>query len=142
MTHPLIAALQPGFHYFPLAAGSKKPAFTQSWKELSTTRLDQIEDWVEEGFNLAVDTEKSNLIVVDCDGEEGMTAWIELSTHLRPPTPATLTVTTPHGMHIYFHGSAPSSAGRLAKGLDIRSRGGYVVAPGSTVDGIEYAISC
>lgn len=136
MTHPLIKALQPGFHYFPLAHGSKKPAFSTSWKELATTNLKQIEDWVEEGFNLAVDTEKSSLIVVDLDGDAGRLNWEALMQPFEP----TLEVKTPHGRHLYFHGSVPSSAGRIADHVDIRSRGGYVVAAGSTVDGNEYFI--
>lgn len=138
MTHPLILAIQPGFHYFPLAAGSKKPAFSENWRELSTTKLDQIEAWVHDGYNLGIDCEKSTLLVVDCDGNEGMEAWAELKQSWE--WAATLEVKTPHGRHYYYHGSAPSSVGKIAPHVDIRSRGGYVVAPGSTVDGTEYFI--
>jgi hypothetical protein len=139
MSHPLIKALQPGFNYFPLARGSKKPALAENWRELSTTQLDLIKGWVLNGYNLGVDCEKSSLLVVDVDGPEGAASWAAMS-NVQDGYESLLEVKTPHGRHIYFHGSVPSSVSRIAPKVDIRSRGGYVVAPGSTVDGVEYVI--
>lgn len=48
---------------------------------------------------------------------------------------ATIRVKTARGLHLYgavpTGTTIPSSAGRLAEGLDVRGRGGYVVAPGT-----------
>jgi hypothetical protein len=53
--------------------------------------------------------------------------------------PATYAVRTPSGgRHYYFKGSAPTSAGRLAPGVDVRARGGYVLIPPSVVNGVTY----
>jgi Primase C terminal 2 (PriCT-2)/Bifunctional DNA primase/polymerase, N-terminal len=39
------------------------------------------------------------------------------------------------GRHIYLRGSSRNSVCKLGLGLDVRSAGGYVVAPGSRLDG-------
>ncbi|HEV2639342.1 MAG TPA: bifunctional DNA primase/polymerase [Actinocrinis sp.] len=59
--------------------------------------------------------------------------------------PRTLTVATPTGgRHLYFR--MPSgvtlrnTAGRLGPLIDTRAGGGYVVAPGSTINGLPYRI--
>jgi hypothetical protein len=58
----------------------------------------------------------------------------------------TRTVTTPSGgLHLYY--AAPSdveyrnTAGRLGWHIDTRAHGGYVVAPGSVVDGCRYGVT-
>jgi hypothetical protein len=51
-------------------------------------------------------------------------------------------VSTPSGgRHLYFRAPATlisNSAGRLARNIDVRADGGYVVAPGSQVGGRQY----
>ena len=48
--------------------------------------------------------------------------------------PDTLIIATPNGgFHLYFNGTAQSSAGRIAPGVDVRSRGGYVLVPRSVL---------
>jgi hypothetical protein len=64
--------------------------------------------------------------------------------HGQPWPPATFTVATPGGRHLYF--AAPpglrlgNTAGRLGWCIDTRASGGYVVAPGSIVAGHTYAV--
>ena len=58
--------------------------------------------------------------------------------------PKTFTVKTPSGgRHLHFTSPQPigNSTGALPKGIDIRGKGGYVLAPGSTVDGKPYEIA-
>jgi Bifunctional DNA primase/polymerase, N-terminal len=81
------------------------------------------------------------LVVVDVDGAHGRAAFAALEqTH--EPLPPTLTAASGRGAHLYFHAGArriANSAGRLGPGLDVRGRGGYVVAPPSLhADGHRY----
>jgi hypothetical protein len=81
----------------------------------------------------------------DVDGVDTLRA---LCAAARRPWPATLTVTTPHGLHLYFRVPAgvvvPSSIGRWP-GVDVRAPGrrlgGYLVGPGSVVDGRPYTLT-
>ena len=54
----------------------------------------------------------------------------------------TLTVRTPSGgLHLYYRGpSVACSAGKLGDGLDVRGHHGFVLAPGSVVNGGHYTI--
>lgn len=58
--------------------------------------------------------------------------------------PETFRVKTPNGMHHYFWlrpgERFKNSKGVPAKGWDIRAQHGYVVAPGSVVDGKRYKV--
>jgi len=58
--------------------------------------------------------------------------------------PETFEITTPSkGRHLYYRVPKALRQGTdtLGNGLDIRSRGGYVLGPGSNIDGKEYIIS-
>ena len=76
----------------------------------------------------------SGVVVLDIDAKsEGLESWAELQDiHARVDT---LTCHTGGGgMHLYF--KAPpdelkSTAGQIARGVDTRAEGGYVVAPPS-----------
>ncbi len=71
----------------------------------------------------------SDCIVVDLDCAAALDAWEALGGEWN-----TFTVETPRGAHLYFqHPGFPvkNSAGDLAKGIDIRGDGGFVVGPGS-----------
>ena len=80
------------------------------------------------GYGIATGT-RSGVFVVDLDGEDAVDTFGAFG-----PCPETFAVATPRGYHLYF--SLPShlvktSAGDLAKGIDVRGEGGFVVAPGS-----------
>ncbi len=81
------------------------------------------------GVRTGAAPEGSGVIVVDLDSEEAADAWEAMGGHFD-----TFTVSTPRGFHVYFnHPGFPvgNSAGQLAKGIDIRGDGGFVVGPGS-----------
>ncbi len=85
--------------------------------------------------NIGIATGKeSNLTVVDFDEE--MQGIVEK--HQFSP-PVTTVVKTPRGGHVYlpYDPELKQSAG-LIEHIDVRNDGGYVVAPGSEVDGKEY----
>ena len=76
----------------------------------------------------------NGLTVIDIDGPTGL-ASLEHLNHTLGALPATTTVATGNGRHLYFTtptgSEIPNSASTLAPGIDIRSTGGYVVAPPS-----------
>lgn len=83
--------------------------------------------------NLGIACGPSGLLLVDEDQADAFTAYAAEHGH---QVPDTFTVTTGKGRHFYFR--APdgpplgNSQGALrGRGIDIRGRGGYVVAPGS-----------
>ena len=78
---------------------------------------------------------------LDCKGEaNGREQLALLEIDNGEGVPATLTVTTPHGgEHLYFCGKAPNSVHKkeLGSAIDVRGCGGYVVGPGSVIDGSD-----
>lgn len=87
----------------------------------------------------------NGLVVVDCDvkdGKQGIKAFKELcAKHSIELSNAYVVETPSSGLHFYFKANEPfaNSAGQLAPGIDIRGKGGYVIAEGSTLpDGSCY----
>lgn len=97
---------------------------------------DEITAWWHEwpDANVALVTGKvSGLTVIDLDGEKGQESFKPLN------LPRTFTVKTPHGWHLYYRYTPKLRTGAgFLPGIDVRNDGGYVVAPPSTFDGLEY----
>lgn len=143
-----------GFALFPLRPGSKLPAVARDWEHAATTSLVRLRQLGSDPrANYGVACGPSNLVVIDLDvakeaepGEptEGLEVLRELAGERG--LPRTFTVGTPSGgRHLYFRppvdGSAPrNTVRRLGPLIDTRGAGGYVVAPGSRVDGVTYRI--
>lgn len=121
-----------GCKVFPLIPGSKKPA-VKDWQDAATTDEAQVRQWWggTRAYNIGVKTGEG-LIVVDIDiknGKPGAESWKALGV-----SADTFRVKTASGgWHVYFAGDGDSSVDRLGRGLDVRGRGGYVVAPGSVL---------
>jgi hypothetical protein len=128
------ALAERGLKLFPLRAGGKLPA-VRDWQAKATTDADVLARWFERsGKNIGVSTDE--LIVIDCDNKEhadGLANFIQLAGGIAPDT---LTVETPSGgQHMYFRGSpVANSVGKIAPAVDVRSKGGLVVGPGSVTD--------
>lgn len=121
-------------HISVMPVGNDKRPLLPSWKELQTRLPTDAElvQWFSKDENIAIITGKiSNLSVVDVDPRHGGTcAGL-------PPT--LIAKTQSGGWHFYYRylEGLPNKAG-IRDGIDIRSDGGYVVAPPSRTETGEY----
>lgn len=132
-----------GFPVFPLVPNGKVPIYEGSWYDMSTTDPDAIRAmWTdpvlrtEHDYNIGMDC--TDMVVFDIDVKEGKNG-VDVYARMGG-TYETLVVQTPSGgYHCYFNG--PDSANvQDENGVDVRSHHGFVVAPGSTINGIPYRI--
>jgi hypothetical protein len=110
---------------------------TRNGLDDATTDEATIQRWWGRGpwSNIGIVTgARSGIVVLDVDGPEGLDNWDELEQR-HGSTPSSFLVTTPRGgIHLYLAHPGrrvPNSAGKLARNVDVRGDGGYVVAPPS-----------
>ncbi len=136
MLRSALAYAELGFAVFPLKPRGKVPAGGHGCKD-ATHEPDEIRAlWIDPQCNVGIATGYgSDTLVLDVDGDEASEnlSALERQHGLLPKTP---TVETARGRHIYLRYPGPeveirNSAGMLGKGLDVRTDGGYVVAPPS-----------
>jgi hypothetical protein len=144
----LAAALEAaakGFRVFPVAANSKIPA-VKDWPGLATTDPSAIGTWwrTDPDFNIGIAT-GNGLVVVDVDTKRGAPGAESLDMLDALGFPESLRVATPSGgTHVYLRSDTPQR-NRVRSvsgfpGVDIRGERGYVVGPGSTIDGKAYSV--
>lgn len=118
-----------GRRVFPTA--DKRPLV--AWGSAATTDSAKLREWwgqwpdADPAWALPAD-----VLVLDVDVKSGGPASLEGLTLVQGDFAPTLTHSTPSGGAHYFFKTptpVPNSAGRIGKGLDIRSAGGYVVLP-------------
>ena len=145
----------------PLKPGTGLPA--RKWAHLTSTPPGAVAAWWPSPMhNPGIATGPSDLVIVDLDSaDHGGTLppeWADsgatcgsgvlaiLAERAGQQIPATYEVLTPRrGRHLYFH-PAPglvigNSAGRIGPMIDVRGRGGLVVAAGSIRDGKTYELA-
>jgi len=137
-----------GFHVFPLEPNGKLPVI-KDYPNKATRDPEKITRWfMGNERNIGISTSKFGddqaLLVVDVDnkgekkGDEQVLALEMEGFEL----PASLEQSTPTGgRHIvYVTPTACNQGGAnvLGNGLDVRSRGGYIVGPGSQINGKSY----
>lgn len=150
LEHALALATK-GFYIFPCEANGKLP--TLPWRERSTINPETIKSWFvcditgwEQDYNIGIDCAKSGLTVVDVDtkpGKEGKKTYETFDAE--NGWPETFTVKTPSGgLHLYYLGggfrNTQGDKGGIGPGIDTRSEGGFVVAPGSAIAEKEYKV--
>ena len=135
-----------GFRVFPLGENSKLP-IDVGWTTSATTNPEIIKSWwtdpvtgVERNYNIGCLT--TEWIVIDVDtkqGKPGLRTMAELGLEFD-----TLVVATPgRGYHLYYRRrDKPTGQSPLGEGVDVRSHNGYVLAPGSIIEGVEYRVVC
>jgi hypothetical protein len=132
-----------GFRVFPLEPNGKKP-WIKDWPKLATTNEKQIRAWwpLGDDHNIGLATGQG-VVVLDYDMKPGQNGQRALDTHdmLGLPMDGFQVKTPSGGRHLYFKTKKfiRNSASKVAKNCDVRGEGGYVVAPGSTIDGKFYS---
>lgn len=117
----------------------KHPRIGEDWNAEATTDRVKIEGWWQRWPTASIGIvcgEGSNLTVVDADASDGKPGLINLTTMCAQHggLPPTLVVETGGGgLHLYFKFNARLATGNdvLAKAIDVRNNGGYVIAPPS-----------
>ena len=140
-----------GFYLFPCEQNGKLP--TCPWREASTRNPETIKSWFIcsitgwlQDINIGIDMGKSGFTGVDVDtkaGKKGRETYETLDA--AHGWPQTFTVKTPTGgLHLYYLGggfrNTQGDKGGIGEGIDTRGEGGFLVAPGSTIDGKEYHV--
>lgn len=136
------AMARAGFYLFPLQANGKRPIFPE-WRMFAARDEHVLRDWFDRNdFNIGVDLGASGHVVVDLDvkgGNDGIATLGRIEIEEGTCLPETFVVNTPTGgQHHYLKGASVNSAGKVGQGIDIRAEGGYVVGPGSVIDGRVY----
>lgn len=137
-----------GWRVFPVSPGSKLPAVpkTEGGRGVLDATLDinQIEKWAARwpsaNIGLACGGE-SGILVLDIDiGNGGLQSIRALQAAGKQFPSTVMSRTANGGWHAYFaYTPGPNnSKSRLGRGLDIRTSGGYVLAPPSELDGGKF----
>jgi Bifunctional DNA primase/polymerase, N-terminal len=130
---------------FPCHVGQKTPATAHGYRDASTDP-EQITAWFTRNprWNVAIATGLPGPDVLDVDDHgsagNGYAAFARLSRAGLLDSAAAYIRTPSGGLHAYFTGSDQRNGHLPAHHLDFRSRGGYVLAPPSQVDGKHYQI--
>jgi hypothetical protein len=139
-TH-VFQAISRGWRIFPVKFREKLP-LVKGWPNLATADKAKISEWLRQygqcNWGLATGS-ASGILVLDADSDEALNELEKLG------SPQTFTVKTARGQHFYFQYPSDStihnSASKLAKGLDVRGEGGYVLMPPSVhPSGVRYQI--
>ncbi len=135
-----------GIKIFPCEVNGKKPITTNGYKDATNSTNKINEWWVNHpDANIGLVTGKdANLVVVDVDIKDnagGMESLEQLENECGQFD--TFMVHSPSGgRHYYFrYPQGNYDIGckiGLRPGIDIRANGGYIIAAGSTIDGIPY----
>lgn len=136
-----LAYAKEGLRVFPLAPNSKGKQVLHSWIEEATTNPDTIEYWWDTNpqYNIGIVTgEKLFVIDVDIKNQHN---GIESLKQYGKELPTTKMVKSPSGgFHLYYYDDCQEVKTRtgLYDGIDIRGKGGYIVAPPSMIDDNKY----
>lgn len=124
MRRSALAYADAGLAVFPVRTRDKRPALS-GWQRFATTDPEVIRDFWPEDSSANVGVRCGHgLVVLDADSADAVARLRDLD------LPATPSVRTARGLHVYLRGSAETRV-RLLPGLDVRGTGGYVVGAGS-----------
>lgn len=136
--------IKQGIRVFPVARKTKRPLV--KWQSEYVSSIEEL-DAMRKRFpncNWGINCGKSNLTVIDLDvtaGKKGPENWEAfLVEHGLTFKPSFVVRTHSGGLHLYYWGATLSSPSKLGPGIDIKSVGGFVVAPGSVGKYGQYVI--
>lgn len=129
-----LALIAQGFRVFPIAEGKRAPPLVDFTTQATSDAAVAAAYWPDgTNYNIGILT-GDGLMIADLDtkgGKEGPREFAELGGDFNR-----LVFTTPSGgYHIPYLLEEDVSQSKPTPGIDVRSRNGYVVAPGSYLDG-------
>ncbi|MFL4496509.1 bifunctional DNA primase/polymerase [Streptomyces sp. VTCC 41912] len=145
-------AIGRGLAVFPLPIGGRVPE--PGWQRQATLLPERLPELLA-ARGVGIGCRASHVVALDLDvhgDDDGPGVLAALADRLGETVPETFTVATPSGgRHLYFRVSTDCTIGSfsgvrspLGPGIDVRGpgrrRGGYLVGPGSIVDGLPYLI--
>jgi len=133
-----LAYAKRGWYVFPLTPGKKSPPLVPHGCNDATTSEAQIREWWAQwpDANIGVNCGMSGLVVLDVDtknGKVGGNSLIDLIGENFSLLDTVHAHTWSGGSHYFYKGECKSSASKLAKDLDIKGEGGYVVLSPSEI---------
>ncbi len=129
-----------GWPVFPLQPRGKQPATAHGFKD-ATVDPDRIRAWWTRSpdANIGLPTGQ-RFDVIDIDTPDGPITYTQLLAEENPATGVGVipdthghAATASGGLHLYVLASGAGNTTRIAPGVDYRGKGGYVVAPPSTL---------
>jgi hypothetical protein len=141
-----LEAVRRGFSVFPLVPNTKRPAI-ENWQNLATTDETIIRGWWSQWPEANPAITAAGHIILDIDprngGDKSFKQLLQLQAMADQMPPTTLVSKTQSGgFHVIFrHDGARvrNGANVLGRGIDVKSDGGYIVAPGASIEGRPYA---
>jgi hypothetical protein len=136
-----LALAREGYRVLPVTENAKKPPLIEKWQIAATRDEDQIHKWWTTWPNANIARPADGELIADIDPRNGGDATWEYLQMTRDCPPTRAVRTASGGEHHYY--LLPEGvklkqtvANALGQGVDIKSgAGGYVLAPGSTVNG-------
>lgn len=135
-TKALALAAQ-GFEVFPLIPHGKPPAI-KDWQHKATADPATIKLWWPEGSVKNIGIHCKDLCVIDVDVKK-TNGYVEFKK--LPVSPTKISQTTSGGCHVLYRlpaGTKIKNQVNFRPGIDIRTEGGFIVAPGSIINNKEY----
>lgn len=135
-----VALAELGYRVFPCQSDGKAPITEHGFKD-ATSEIEQIHKWWSTAWQANIGLSAAGMVIVDVDGADN--DWPTDAAAKADLGRAGAIAETPRGGRHYFFRRPTGSNWRcsvnmLAKGVDLRTDGGYVVvAPSATKDG-EY----
>ena len=125
-----------GWLVHPLKPRSKEPATAHGFKDATVDPVQIATWWFENpAYNIGIATEPSGLLVVDIDPRNyGPGSFLTVE-NIKCSADTYEVLTGGGGRHIYFQLPEEPHAKAIGMGIDLKGRGGYVVAPPSVTAG-------
>lgn len=119
-----------GFPVFPLKPNTKVPVTPHGFKDASLDP-DRIRGWwTNTNYNIGIATGHA-FDVIDVDLPDGPASWREMAADPGAPDVHGIVSTASGGRHFLVTPKGIGNKARIRPGIDVRGRGGYVVAPPS-----------
>jgi hypothetical protein len=124
------------------AAKAAKTPLIANWQNLATQDPRQIDEWWDQWPDANIGGTTESLIAVDIDPRNGGSDTFAFLEAVESFPDTAINRTQGGGKHLIYAapGGRPVKGGvnKLGPGVDIKARGGYILLPGSTIEGRAY----